>query len=130
MQTLDFFDPFLNNDALRAIVTTTVVLAIADFVIGVSAAIVARIFSPDYITNFIRKHVVGRVFPILTVSVLGVIEPTLFAIAAAAAAAYAIETIGSIRQSFALPEEVRKAKAEYDEMIASLTAEGTEVRIP
>lgn len=114
----EFLAPFLDNEALRAIVITTVVLALADFLLGVGAAIVAKVFNPEYITNFIRKHVVGRVFPILTVSVLGVIEPTLFAIGAAAAAAYAIETIASIRQSFNLPAEVALAKENYDRMVA------------
>jgi len=126
---MEFIDLFANNEALRAIVLTTVVLAAADFVLGVSAAIVAKVFNADYITNFIRKHVVGRVFPIITVSVLGVIEPTLFVIAGLAASAYAVETIGSIRDSFNLPREVATAKADYDAMVAEIENQITEDRL-
>jgi len=126
---MEFIDLFANNEALRAIVLTTVVLAAADFVLGVSAAIVAKVFNADYITNFIRKHVVGRVFPIITVSVLGVIEPTLFVIAGLAASAYAVETIGSIRDSFNLPREVAEQRAMYDEMVAAMENQNTEDRL-
>lgn len=125
---MEFVELFSENEALRAIVLTTSVLALTDLVLGVCAAIVAKVFDPNYITNFIRKHVVGRVFPIITVAVLGVIEPTLFAIAAAAAAAYAVETLASIRDSFKLPGEVKAANAKFDELLSSLSTEEVEAR--
>ena len=92
-----FFD---SQDAL--ILYACLVLALADFLLGVSAALRDGVFRLDSVAAYLRKHIAGRVFPIAILIALGYLgqQPALTAIGAASAAAYTLETIGSIRTSW------------------------------
>lgn len=78
------------------------VLALADFALGTLAAFRDGTFALDAVAAFLRKHIAGRVAPIAFLLALGYFGgvPALSAIGAAAAAAYTLETLGSIRESW------------------------------
>lgn len=111
MDIQSIINGLLNDQALTAIIATAVLLTVADFVTGVSAAIAAKTFQSVWVADFISTHVVGRVFPITTVAVLGHFEPSLFILAGLASAAYVAETLGSIREALALPKAMEIVRA-------------------
>lgn len=88
------------------------VAAFLDFAFGVFAALRDGSFALDAVAAFVRKHLLGRVFPVGTLAIMGYISGDLAMNAAAAAAltAYAVETMGSIYGSLnpakGLPAEV------------------------
>jgi hypothetical protein len=82
-------------------------VAIVDVGVGILAAITAGTFSPAHVADFIKTHVLYRVFPIaslafLSLSVPEVSEGTsmLWIMACGSLAAYLVETVGSVRESF------------------------------
>lgn len=92
-----FFD---SQDAL--VLYACLVLAAADFTLGTLAAFRDSTFQLDSVAAYLRKHVAGRVAPITVLIGLGYFgnQPALTAIGMASAAAYTLETIGSIRTSW------------------------------
>lgn len=87
-----------------------VVVAFADFVTGVFAALRDGTFSVDAIAAFLRKHIWGRVAPIGTLLVLGyfggdTVGQLFMASAVAAGTAYAAETAASILGNLNPPKE-------------------------
>lgn len=100
---MDIINGLVADQALTALVVTVVLLTAADLLTGIAAAVARKTFALAQVADFIATHVVGRVLPIVGVGVLGHFETSLFALAAAAAAAYALETLGSIRANLLLP---------------------------
>jgi len=78
------------------------VLALADFTLGTLAAFRDGSFAIDAVAAFLRKHIAGRVAPVAFLLSLGYFGgvPALSAVGVAAAAAYMLETLGSIRASW------------------------------
>ena len=79
------------------------VAAFLDFAFGVFAALRDGTFALDAVAAFVRKHLLGRVFPVSVLAIAGYLTGDLAMNAAAAAAltAYAVETMGSIYGSLA-----------------------------
>lgn len=100
------FHAFLNDPAGLAL-KAVLVAAFVDFAFGVYAAAKDGSFSLDAIAAFVRKHLLGRVFPIGTLLVLGWLtgDVAMNAAGAGAATAYAAETLGSIYGSLKPPAE-------------------------
>jgi hypothetical protein len=92
--------------------------AFLDFAFGVYAAAKDGSFSLDAVGAFIRKHLLGRVFPIATLLGVGYVTGDLAmnASAAAAAVAYSAETLGSIYGSLKPPAE---SVAKVDSAVAA-----------
>ena len=86
-------------------VTLYGVLAVmlADLLLGVAAAFRDDTFSLAHVAAFLRTHAAGRVAPIGALLAIGWFgqQPALTAIGMGAAAAYALETLGSVRDSWA-----------------------------
>jgi hypothetical protein len=82
------------------------VAAFLDFAFGVFAAVRDGVFSLDAVAAFVRKHLLGRVFPVSLLALVGHYTADMVMVAAAAAAltAYAVETMASIYQSIAVKE--------------------------
>jgi hypothetical protein len=100
------FNAFLDSPAglgLKAML----VAAFLDFAFGVYAAAKDGSFSLDAIAAFVRKHLLGRVFPIGTLLAMGYLtsDVVMNSAGAAAAAAYAAETLGSVYGSIKPPAE-------------------------
>lgn len=74
------------------------VAAFLDFAFGVFAALRDGTFALDAVAAFVRKHLLGRVFPVSVLAIAGYLTGDMVMITAAAAAltAYAAETLGSI----------------------------------
>lgn len=112
---MEWISTFL-ADPIGKAVYAAVVAAFVDFAFGVFAAARDGTFAIDALAAFVRKHLLGRVFP---VSLLALVAySTGDAVMAAAAigslSAYAIETLGSIYGSIKPPADVR----EIDELVA------------
>ena len=105
---------FFASDAGK-VVYAVVILAIADFLVGVAAAVRDGTFALDSVAAFLRKHVVGRVFPIVGLLALGYFgkQDALIAVGMAGGAVYLAETIGSIKDS-AFPDEGQKQPVPVD----------------
>lgn len=101
----EFFQGLTNDPVVTGLVTSLVVLTLADLVVAIGGAIKASTFSTDFIAMFIQTHIVGRVIPIIVIVVLGHWESALAVLAAAAASAYALETIGSIRDTVIITKQ-------------------------
>jgi hypothetical protein len=97
---------FLDSTAGLA-VKAALVAAFLDFAFGTFAALRDGTFALDSVAAFVRKHLLGRVFPVGVLAVMGYVTEDAVMIAAAAAAltAYAAETIGSIYGSLAVPDK-------------------------
>lgn len=97
---MDWLRDFL-NDPIGLAVQGAVIAAFLDFAFGVFAALRDGTFQLDALAAFVRKHLLGRVFPIGTLAVTGYLtgNAIMAAAAAAAATAYAAETLGSIYAS-------------------------------
>ncbi len=78
-----------------------------DFLFGVYAANKDGSFAWDAIASFVRKHLLGRVFPIGTLLVIGYYshDGAMSAAGLAAGAAYVLETAGSVYGSIKPPVE-------------------------
>lgn len=100
-----FFD---STDALA--LYACLVLAAADFILGTLAALRDDTFRLDSVAAYLRKHIAGRVAPIGVLIALGWFgqQPALTAIGMASAAAYTLETIGSIRTSWGSDREAQR----------------------
>jgi hypothetical protein len=83
------------------------VAAFLDFAFGTFAALRDGTFALDSVAAFVRKHLLGRVFPVSLLALTGYLTDDMVMIAAAAAAltAYAAETIGSIYGSLVVPDK-------------------------
>jgi hypothetical protein len=104
------------TDAINAFFASTegdaaigvLVVAFVDFALGVSAALRDDRFELSSLAAFLRKHVMGRVVPTWLLLFVGHYTSgfkiadvsTLSALGLAAAAAYVLETVGSIRASW------------------------------
>lgn len=82
------------------------VAAFLDFAFGVFAALRDGTFSLDAVAAFVRKHLLGRVFPVSILALVGHYTGDMVMVTAAAAAltAYAVETLASIYQSLTVKE--------------------------
>jgi hypothetical protein len=97
---------FLNSPAGYAL-QAALVAAFLDFAFGTFAALRDGVFALDSVAAFVRKHLMGRVFPIGTLAVMGYLSGNLAMNMAAAAAltAYATETLASIYGSIRVPDK-------------------------
>lgn len=77
------------------------VAAFLDFFIGSGMALSKGTFALEAVASFIRKHLLGRVFPLALLLIAGYLtgDVALNTFAAGALAAYAAETIASIKGS-------------------------------
>ena len=82
------------------------VAAFLDFAVGSAMAVSRGTFALDALAAFVRKHLLGRVFPIAVLIVAGsaASDAALTAAGLAAAAAYYAETIGSVLGSISPPQ--------------------------
>lgn len=95
----------LSQLSLTAILTYAVLLAAIDVAWNVVLSFVHRNFSLAYVADFLTSHVLVRIVPIALLAIaghgipaLGVPELAIATLAAAAGlAAYALETIGSLK---------------------------------
>lgn len=94
---------FLNSPAGLALYAA-LAAAFLDFAFGTFAALRDGTFALDAIAAFVRKHLLGRVFPVGTLALVGYLTGNLAMNMAAAASltAYAAETMGSIYDSLAV----------------------------
>jgi hypothetical protein len=109
---------FLDSPAGLAL-KGALVAAFADFATGAFAALRDGTFQLDALAAFVRKHLLGRVFPLGTLlavgySVGGDSSAILLSFAIAGLTAYAAETIASITGNLNPPKEskVPDTKAE------------------
>ena len=95
---------FLNSTPGLA-VKGALIAAFVDFAFGVLAAFRDGTFQLDAIAAFVRKHLLGRVFPVSVLAIAGYLtnDPIMIAAGAGALTAYAAETLGSIYKSL-LPQ--------------------------
>jgi hypothetical protein len=89
-------------------------LAFIDFIFGVFAALRDGTFALDAVGAFIRKHLLGRVFPIGVALVAGYYsgEPLLTIPGLAAAAIYVAETAASVKGSLLPPAATEEVEEE------------------
>jgi hypothetical protein len=101
---MDQVAAFLDSTAGLA-VKGAAVAALLDFVFGVYAAFRDGTFALDAVAAFVRKHLLGRVFPASTLAIAAYYtgDPIMTATAAAALTAYAAETLASIYGSINPP---------------------------
>lgn len=100
--------PDLTNLTLTQVIGLTVLVTAIDVIAGVALAIVHGKFSLAFIAIWLQSHVVPRVTPILLLAALGngipafdiPAIPPAFALSVAGLAAYILETIASVRDSF------------------------------
>ena len=95
----------LADPVLTALITGLCIVTAADLIVGVGVAIGRKEFDPQQIADFIITHILARVIPISLCAILGHWYLPVAALAAAAGAAYLVETIGSIRESWQLPSD-------------------------
>lgn len=109
---------FLNSTAGLAI-KGALVAAFLDLAFGVFAALKDGTFALDAIGAFIRKHLLGRVFPISVLAIAGYLTGDTVMVAAGAAAltAYAAETLASIYGSIKPPAASVEAEANPAEIV-------------
>jgi len=103
METI--FDSLMADQALTALIAGACILTVADFVVRVGKVIGLREFDPTMVGDFILSHVVARVIPIAFCAIMGHWYAPLAAVAAMAGAAYLVETLASIRESWQLPAD-------------------------
>jgi len=100
--------PDFANLPITALATYLVLIAAADTLAAIVLSVVHGNFSATYVADYLRTHVLLRVFPIAALGILGhgikslgVPEiPAVSLFATGGLAAYLVETIGSIRDSF------------------------------
>ena len=106
----------LINSPAGLAVKGALVAAFLDFAIGAFAAMRNGTFALDAVASFVRKHLLGRVFPIGVLLVAGsfVADAALTAAGLTAAGVYYAETVGSVLGSLNPPTdtEAKEARAE------------------
>jgi hypothetical protein len=116
MENLNISD-LINSPAGLAI-KGALVAAFLDFAFGIFAAAKDGSFALDAVAAFVRKHLLGRVFPVSLLSIVGYYsgDGAMIAAAGVALAAYTAETLGSIYGSIRppAPSEVRTVDAEVE----------------
>lgn len=107
------------SDPTGLAVKGALVAAFLDFAFGVFAAIRDGTFALDALAAFVRKHLLGRVFPVSLLAVTAYItgDATMAAAAIAALTAYAVETLASIYGSIKPPAPSITAEAKKAEAI-------------
>lgn len=92
---------FFESDSGKAVYAVLLITAV-DWFTGVAAAIRDGTFQLDSVAAFLRKHIAGRVAPIVGFLVIGYFgdQQALTALGVAGAAAYLAETLGSIKDSW------------------------------
>ena len=91
---------FVNSTGGLA-VKGALIAAFLDFAFGVFAAFRDGTFAVDALAAFVRKHLLGRVFPVSLLAIVAFYsgDALMTATAAGALTVYAAETIGSIYDS-------------------------------
>lgn len=91
----------LINSPAGIAIKAALVAAFLDFAFGVFAAVRDGTFALDAVAAFVRKHLLGRVFPasLLSIAAYYTQDTAMQVAAGAALAAYAAETLASIYQS-------------------------------
>lgn len=94
------FQTFLDSPAGVAIYGA-LVAAFLDLAFGIFAAARSGTFALDAVGAWIRKHLLGRVFPVSVLAIVGYFteNPVMIGTAATALALYAAETLGSVYSS-------------------------------
>jgi hypothetical protein len=114
---VEFLKDFLGDPTGMAL-KGVLLLAFVDFIFGVFAALRDGTFAMDAVAAFIRKHLMGRVFPIGVALALGYWAGDAFLTVPglAAAAAYLAETAASVKGSLVPPAEsqVKELEAEVE----------------
>ena len=107
------------NDPLGQALEGAVVAAFLDFALGVYAAFRDGTFALDSLAAFVRKHLLGRVFPAGTLALTAYVTHNQLMAAAAigALAAYAAETLGSIYGSIRPPAPSVVAESKPAELV-------------
>lgn len=126
--TIDF-----TNLSLLQLGTALLLFAALDVFVTVVLAVTRREFSAEYLTDYLRTHILKVATPILGLGIVGhgisfggdILVPAIPAAGIAASlslAAYAIATIGSLRESFVESKPIPQGTGGL-----SLTTEGTPV---
>lgn len=101
-------DGFLASEAGLAL-KGALIAAFADLATGVFASLKDNTFSMDALAAFLRKHILGRVCPLGVLLALGYYGgpagEMFLPFAIAGLAAYAAETIASVKGNFSPPKE-------------------------
>jgi hypothetical protein len=100
--------PDLSNLTLVQVFATLAVIAAFDVLTAIVLSIVQNKFSLGAVAVWLQSHVIKRAFPIFALAVIGhgigdvvVAIPPAFVLAIAGLGAYLLETVASIRDSFA-----------------------------
>lgn len=104
---MDQVAAFIDSTAGLA-VKGALVAAFLDLAFGVFAALRDGSFALDSVAAFVRKHILGRVFPasVLAIAAYYTGDPVMTTAAAGALTAYAAETLASIYGSLQPAEKV------------------------
>lgn len=107
------------SDPTGLAVKGALIAAFLDFAFGVFAAFKDGTFALDSLAAFVRKHLLGRVFPVSLLAVMAYLtdDATMAAAAGIALAAYAGETMASIYGSIKPPAPSVVAEAKPAETI-------------
>lgn len=103
----------LINSPAGLAIKGALVAAFLDFAFGIFAAVKDGTFALDAVAAFVRKHLLGRVFPVSVLALVGYYsnDGVMIAAAAAALAAYTAETLASIYGSIAPAKDVPTLEA-------------------
>jgi hypothetical protein len=109
---MDTLTDLINSPAGLAI-KGALVAAFLDFAFGVFAAVRDGTFALDAVAAFVRKHLLGRVFPasLLAIAAYYTQDTAMQLAAGAALAAYAAETLASIYDSVRPDNSIAVAEA-------------------
>lgn len=98
----------LTNLTIQQVVGLTILTTLIDVLGGITLSIVHGVFNLSYVAVWLQSHVVPRVFPILALAAVGngipafdiPAIPFAYGLALAGLAAYVLETIASLKDSF------------------------------
>lgn len=112
------FSAFLADPAGLA-VKGALVAAFLDFAFGVFSAFRDGTFALDSLAAFVRKHLLGRVFPVSLLAIVAYItdDAAMAAAAIGALGAYTVETLASIYGSIKPPAPSITAESKAAEAI-------------
>lgn len=115
---MDTISTFL-ADPIGLAVKGALVAAFLDFAFGVFAALRDGTFALDSLAAFVRKHLLGRVFPVGVLAVTAYVtgDAAMAAAAIAALAAYTVETLASIYGSIKPPAPSVTAESKTAEAV-------------
>lgn len=98
----------LSNLTVVQVFTLSIVITLIDVASAVALSVIQGKFSAGAVAIWLQSHVLPREFPILALAIIGhgfgdVVPaiPLAFGLAVIGLTAYAIETIASLRDSFA-----------------------------